>query len=86
MDNNIKEIYKVVLGNNGYGAHNKSSPIDTVMFPDGDIIFRYDCGSTGLPPNWVTLYLRKIISKEDLKKRYPARDPDFLMEYMKIVK
>lgn len=43
----------------------------TTIFPDGDVVFRYDFSSTGLPPNWKVIYLSKSISKEELKKEYP---------------
>ncbi|MHA2280179.1 MAG: hypothetical protein ACXAC5_04815 [Promethearchaeota archaeon] len=71
MDKNVKQIYKIILGNNGFGIHNKSSPLETVMFPNGDVAFRYDVSSTGLPPNWEVLILSKNVSREKLEKEYP---------------
>lgn len=71
MDKKVKEIYKIILGNNGFGIYNKCSPLGTTTVFDGDVIFRYDCSSTGLPPNWKIIYLTKSVSKEELEKRYP---------------
>ena len=71
MDKNVKQIYKIILGNNGFGIHNKCSPLKIDTFPDGDVIFRYDSSSTGLPPSWEMLILPKSISKKELEKKYP---------------
>jgi hypothetical protein len=71
MDESVKEIYKIILGNNGFGVHNKSSPLETLTFSNGDVVFRYDYSSTGLPPNWKMICLKKTISREELEKEYP---------------
>jgi hypothetical protein len=73
MNKDVKQIYKIILGYNGLGLYNRSSsiPIETTAFPNGDIAFRYDTSSTGLPPNYKALILTRIIPKEELEKTYP---------------
>jgi hypothetical protein len=76
MSPEVRKIYKIILGNNGFGIHNKSFYLNTFILPDGDTIFRWSPSSTGLPPAYEAIYLKKIIDKEQLYKEYPATDWD----------